>query len=180
MPYLFRVCRFDMDHEAYIKFVLENHQDLNLPYPFHVMLSFAGSPLVLGKAMLVIDEESYELVGAAGFVFGTGANDHQDRNVCQAELAFLLPKHRGKPLFVRGLQTLLDCVAEDNPDVEWFQFWLPGDQAELTKLCSKLSSLPGASLQTVNGMSLYRIPFGELAAYARSLLRGSAKVANGS
>jgi len=166
-----------MDHEAYIKFVLEHHRDLNLPYPFHVKLSFAGSPLVLGKAMLVIDEESYELVGAAGFVFGTGANDHQDRDVCQAELAFLLPKHRGTPLFVRGLQALLDAAREANPDVEWFQFWIPGDRAELTSLFSKLAELPGAGVETANGLTLFRIPFGELAAYVRSFARKSASPA---
>ncbi|OXS57287.1 hypothetical protein B1A99_17515 [Cohnella sp. CIP 111063] len=177
MPYLFRVCRFDMDHEAYIKFVLDNHRDLNLPYPFHIKLSFAGSPLLMGKAMLVIDEESYELVGAAGFVFGTGANDHQDRDVCQAELAFLLPQHRGTPLFVRALQALLDVAREANPDVEWFQFWVPGDRTELIKLCSKLASLPGASLQAANGTSLVRIPFEELAAYVRSFARKSASPA---
>ncbi|WP_372635913.1 hypothetical protein [Cohnella sp.] len=166
-----------MDHEAYIKFVLKHHRDLNLPYPFQVKLSFAGSPLLLGKAMLVIDEESYEMVGAAGVVFGTGANDHQDRDVCQAELAFLLPKHRGTPLFVQGLQALLDVAREANPDVEWFQFWVPGGPAELAKLYSKLASLPGASLQAANGTSLVRIPFGELLAYVRSLARKSASTA---
>ncbi|RED60668.1 hypothetical protein DFP98_12981 [Cohnella phaseoli] len=176
MPYLFRVCEFDMDHEAYIKFILSNHQALNLPYPFHVKLSFAGSPLVLGKAMLVIEEESYELVGAAGFVFGTGANDHQDRHVCQAELAFVLPEHRKIGLFVQGLRALLDAAKEGNPEVEWFQFWCPGDREKLPKLFIKLLSLPGADSQTANGMTLLRLPFAELAAYVRTLRFGSAKV----
>ncbi|MFC4597750.1 hypothetical protein [Cohnella hongkongensis] len=154
-----------------MKFVLENHRDLNLPYPFHVKLSFAGSPLLLGKAMLVIDEESYEMVGAAGFVFGTGANDHQDRSVCQAELAFLHPKHRGTPLFVRGLQALLDAAREDNPEVEWFQFWAPCEQKELTGLFAKFAELPEASSETVNGVTRYRIPFEPLSAYARQYRR---------
>ncbi|QMV39771.1 hypothetical protein [Cohnella cholangitidis] len=158
-----------MDHEAYMKFVLENHEGLNLPYPFAVKLSFAGSPLVLGKAMLVISEEAYELVGAAGFVFGTGTHDHEDRDVCQAEVAFLLPEYRGTTLFIRGLLALIDLAAEENPDVEWFQFWAPNDRPELTKLFSKFAALPGACLQTVNEVTLYRIPFAQLAAYARSL-----------
>jgi len=155
-----------MDHEGYIKFILENHADLNLPYPFPVKLSFVCSPLVLGKAMLAIDEETYELVGAAGFVFGTGANDHQDRNVCQAEIAFLLPEYRRTSLFVRGLQALIQVAREENPGVEVFQFWAPGEPAELTRLFSKFASLPGASLETVNGMTLYRVPFEGLEAYA--------------
>lgn len=170
MPYLFRECRFDMDHEAYVKFVLENHERLNLPYPLPVKLSFACSPLVFGKAMLVISEETYALVGAAGFVIGTGANDHEDRDVCQAELAFLLPEYRRTSLFVRGLQALIELAKESNPDLEWFQFWAPpGDQGESTKLFSKFAALPGAYLQIVNGVTLYRIPFGELEAYARRL-----------
>ncbi len=72
MEFMFRPCELEMDDELYIQFLLEHHNNLNLPYEFAVKLSFLSSPLIAGKAMLILREEPYEVVGAAGFVFGTG------------------------------------------------------------------------------------------------------------
>jgi hypothetical protein len=169
MPFLFRRCELEMDHEAYMDFLLRHHSELNLPYPFAMKLSFISSPLVLGKAMLIFSEELYQVVGAAGFVYGTGQGDYKDRHICQVEAAFILKEHRRTALFVQALQALLDAMKAGNPDVQQLQFWAAADQEELKRLFAKLSSLPGSTKSIVNSMALYTVSFHELEAYCRRL-----------
>src|SRR6478752_5186562 len=103
MSFEFRVSEFEMDHEAYMDFLLRHHDELNLPYTFSMKLSFISSPLFLGKAMLIISEESYDMVGAAGFGYGTGPGDYEDQHICQIEVAFIEKELRSTSLFIQGL-----------------------------------------------------------------------------
>ncbi|WP_409343597.1 hypothetical protein [Paenibacillus sp. MBLB4367] len=167
MFFEFRPCTLEMDYDAYIKFLLRHHDELNLPYKFAMKLSFLGSPLLLGKAVLAISEEPYEIVGAAGFVYGTGANDYEDTHICQVEVAFIRKEYRRTSLFIRGLRALLDEMKAGNPDVEKIQFWTSAsaDKEELGTLLSKISALPGSTKSIVNRLSFYTISFHELESY---------------
>jgi hypothetical protein len=160
-----------MDYEAYARFVLQHHAELNLSYPFAMKLSFLASPLVLGKAMLVFSEETYEPVGALGAVYGTGANEYEDRQVCQLEVAYMKREHRRPGLFIQSLTRLLAAVQADNPDVERVQFWISAEHAGKDKLYSRFAALPGATVSAVNEHMLYAVAYRELAAYCRSFTR---------
>ncbi|MBD2865377.1 hypothetical protein [Paenibacillus oceani] len=168
MSFEFRPCNMEMDHEAYIRFLLQHHAELNLPYPFAMKLSFISSPLMFGKGMLVIDEEPYELAAAAGFVYGTGANEYKDRHICQVEVAFIRSEYRRTSLFIRGLQALVAEMRAGNPDVVQVQFWTSADQGESDKLFSKLCALPGSMKSLVNDLTFYTVPFRELEALCHS------------
>lgn len=165
MLFQFRPCNFEMDYETYIRFLLQHHDELNLPYPFAVKLSFIGSPLLFGKAMLIFSEEPYDVVGAAGFVYGTGPNQYEDRHICQVEVAFLLREYRCTSLFMQGLHALVGEMKAGNPDVEMVQFWTSENQAGLEKLFSKFHALPGSNRFTVNNLVCHQISFHELEAY---------------
>ncbi|NOU93738.1 hypothetical protein GC093_10960 [Paenibacillus sp. LMG 31456] len=167
MSYQFRLCNFEMDYEGYIKFLLEHHDELNLLYPFAVKLSFISSPLIFGKAMLIFSEDPYQIVGASGFVYGTGPNNYEDRHICQVEVAFLQREYRCKPLFIKGLKVLIAEMKAGNPDVETVQFWASDGQMELEGLFSKFNSLPGSNRFTVNNLVCYQISFRELETYCR-------------
>ncbi|GAA3407005.1 hypothetical protein ACFFNY_00005 [Paenibacillus hodogayensis] len=167
MTYLFRSCELEMDYEAYVRFLLQHHDELNLPYSFSLKMSFFSSPLFLGRALLVYTEEPYEIVGAAGFVYGTGANDYEDRHICQVEIAFLRKGYRRTSLFLRGLQTLLALAKEGNPEVERIQFWLAADQQGLKRLLTKFAALPGSTSSVVNNLTLHSVSIRELEAYCR-------------
>lgn len=169
MLFEFRTCEFEMDHEAYMRFLLEHNSELNLPYKFNMKLSFTASPLFLGKTMLVFSEEPYEIVGAAGFVYGTGANGHEDRHVCQVEVAFIRDDYRRTRLFAQSLRELVELIRRDNPEVDTFQFWIPAADASLQRLAAKLGALPGATLSPVNEMTLCKVPFIELESYSRRI-----------
>lgn len=162
MPFQFRPCTVEMDHQAYIRFLLQHHAGLNLPYPFAMKLSFISSPLLFGKGMLLFDVEPYEIAAAAGFVYGTGANEYEDRHICQVEVAFIRSEYRRTSLFIRGLQALVDEMKVGNPDVRQVQFWASADQGESEKLLSKFAALPGSTKSLVNGLSFYTVPFCEL------------------
>jgi hypothetical protein len=155
----------EMDHKAYMHFLLQHHDGLNLPYPFAMKLSFMSSPLLFGKAILVIDEEPYEIAAAAGFVYGTGANEYQDRHICQVEVAFIRKEYRRTSLFIRGLHALAAEMKAGNPDVEQVQFWAPAGQENLEKLLSKLVALPGSTRSIVNDLAFYTVPFREVESY---------------
>ncbi|WP_438447014.1 hypothetical protein [Gorillibacterium sp. sgz5001074] len=169
MNVLFRACRLEMDYEAYMDFLLRHAGELNLPYPFAMKLSFLASPLILGQAMLIFTEEPYEIVGAAGFVYGTGPGEYQDRHLCQIEIAYLRPEHRSTTLFARGLQELTALMRAGNPEVRQVQFWAPEDRKELGSLFAKLTALPGSSKSVSGPLALYSVLFDELAAYCREL-----------
>lgn len=169
MYFEFRSCKLELDYETYVKFLLQHHDELNLPYSFAVKLSFISSPLIFGKAMLILNEEPYEIAGAAGFVYGTGTNQYEDRHVCQLEVAFLQQGYRRTSLFAQGLQALVNEMKAGNPDVEQVQFWTPLSNGELEKLFSKFSSLPGSTRSIINGLAFYTVPFRELESYSARL-----------
>ncbi|MBJ6360349.1 hypothetical protein JFN88_03305 [Paenibacillus sp. MAHUQ-46] len=154
-----------MDFESYVQFLLEHHRELNLPYPFAVKLSFVSSPLVAGKAMLIFSEEPYEIVGAAGFVIGTGANQYEDKHVCQIETVFIRQEYRVASLFWQSMRALVELMKQENPAVRQVQFWASADHKEQESLFRKFASLPGASRTVVEGLALYQVPYSELEAY---------------
>ncbi|WP_135553669.1 hypothetical protein [Paenibacillus cymbidii] len=168
MPFVFRAVEFEMDHEAYIDFLLRHHDELNLPYPFAMKLSFISSPLFLGQAMLAINEESYELVGAAGFGYGTGPGNYEDKHICQIEVAFIEREWRRSPLFAHGLRALVEAIRAGNPEVSQVQFWIAAADAA-GRLFAKFLALPGASQTFVNQLALVTVPFHELERYCLRL-----------
>ncbi|TDF97059.1 hypothetical protein [Paenibacillus piri] len=162
-----------MDHEAYMDFLLRHHDELNLPYPFAMKLSFISSPLFLGKAMLVISEESYQMVGAAGFGYGTGPGDYEDRHICQIEVAFVEEGLRRTSLFVKGLHALVNAIKAGNPDVRQVQFWASAAEERLERLFARFLALPGSTKSIVNNLALFTVPFHELEAYCNRLRRST-------
>ena len=165
MSYEFRICDLEMDHKSYVKFLLSHHDELNLPYPFAMKLSFLSSPLLFGKAMYIIHDDPYEIVGVAGFVYGTGANEYRDRELCQIEVAFLKKEYRTPLLFIQGLQYFISKVKEGNPDVKTVQFWVAEEDLYLKRLISKFLALPGSNKAIVNNLALYTIVFEEFEQY---------------
>jgi hypothetical protein len=166
----FRTCEFEMDSEAYIRFLIQHHEELQLPYAFAMKLSFISSPLFLGRAMLILNEEPYRVIGAAGFVYGTSANDYVDRHICQIETTFLEPSYRHPRLFVRALFALLKLMQSGDPEVETVQFWAPSKAGSLSKLLGKFTSLPGAEQSENENLTFYKLPYPELLAFTQRIL----------
>lgn len=170
MEIRFRPCVFERDHKAYVKFLIQHYDQLQLPYSFAMLLSFISSPLMYGKAMIAVDKELDEIVGAAGFVYGTGIHDYADRHVCQLEVVFLLEAYRGTALFSRFLQAIAEMMKAGEPDVRFVQFWARAKQERQQRLFSKFLALPGATSQTMaNGLTQYVAPFHPFEAYCLRL-----------
>lgn len=165
MAYEIRSCEFELDFELYIQFLLQNHDKLNLPYPFGMKLSFLSSPLILGNAMLIYQEETHEIIGAAGFVYGTSANEYEDRSICQVEIAFIRNEYRRTAVFARSMQFLVNLMKAGNPEVEQVQFWTVTGHDELDKLLSRFNALPGSSQSSGDNLTFYTMPYRELETY---------------
>jgi hypothetical protein len=167
MSYLLRPCRSELDYEGYIKLLLQHHAELNLPYPFAVKLSFISSPLVFGRALLILNEDTYEIIGAAGFVYGTGPNQYEDRHICQIEVAFLKEKYRHSFLFAQGLTALVQEMKAGNPEVERVQLWVREDDEGMGRLTAKISGFPGSSRSVVNQLVCHQFPYQAIEAYCQ-------------
>lgn len=154
-----------MDHDAYVSFLIQHHDELRLPYSFATKLTFVCSPLLFGKAMIVLDEDAYEIAGVVGYVYGTGADDYEDMRICQIEVAFIQQEYRGATLFMKGLKALIDVIQVDNPAVQQVQFWTPADQMDLDRLFSHFMALPDATKSIVNDRAFYTLPFESLEMY---------------
>jgi hypothetical protein len=169
MAFDYRIIELEMDSESYMAFLLEHQNELNLPYSFAMKLSFIASPLVLGKALIVFNDEPYEIIGAAGFVYGTGAHDYEDQHICQVEVAFIQKAYRSTFVFAQGLRELVQAIKADNEAVQQVQFWTSVDQPELDRLLGRFTLLPHAKKTIVNNMAFYTIPFDELESYCNRL-----------
>ncbi|MCI3918857.1 hypothetical protein MO973_01250 [Paenibacillus sp. TRM 82003] len=157
-----------MDFKAYTHYLIERHSDLQLPYSFPMKLSFISSPLMYGKAMLVVDEDEYVPVGAAGFVFGTGADGYVNREVIQLEVLYVEKEYRRGRLLLRFLQALVDNMKAEEPNVRHVQFWAAAREPEQIRLFAKILALPGSRSHTAeNGLTLYQADYSELEAYFR-------------
>ncbi|MEK8127617.1 hypothetical protein WMW72_06770 [Paenibacillus filicis] len=162
MTYECRPCELEIDFTSYVQFLIAHHAELNLPYSFAQKLSFVSSPLMFGKGLLIYEEELYRIVGAAGFVYGTGSHEYENRDVCQVETVFIENDHRHPFLFVRAMQELVRLMKAGNPDVRQVQFWTSADAGELDGLLAKFTALPGAARSEVQALAYYQIPFHEL------------------
>ncbi|MEK3883308.1 hypothetical protein [Paenibacillus sp. PL2-23] len=169
MHYIHRPCELEMDHSAYMKFLLSNYDQLRSPYSFPMTLSFIASPLILGQAWLIFSEEEYECVGAFSVVFGTGERNYEDREICQLSVAYLQPEVRRTPLFARTMHLLLQRLEHLNPEIKELHVWTARNSDE-QRLLTKLSRLDGATRRATDGdLELYALPFHSLKMYSQSL-----------
>jgi hypothetical protein len=155
-----------MDHDAYVKFLVKHQGELNLPYPFAVKFSFISSPLLFGKGLLLFSEDPYRIVGAFGFVYGTGAGEYEDRHICQVETAFLLPEYRSSSLFAKALLFLVKEIKAGNPDVETLQFWAAADCGGLEGIISRMRHIPSSKRLPVNDLVCHQVPFRDVRLFA--------------
>ncbi|CAG7644306.1 hypothetical protein ACFQI7_09565 [Paenibacillus allorhizosphaerae] len=162
MSLQFSVCNYRAMFDHYLTLLLEHHGELNLPYDFATKLCLIASPLMHGKVIVCVDEEEHRLEGAIGCVYGTGANDFTDQDVCQIEVAFLREPFRSTPLFMRGLKFLTAFVSEDNAAVRQIQFWGPGGHSGLRRLFSKI---PDMQRTEVGKLDFYKIELTALKQY---------------
>ncbi|MFC3803330.1 hypothetical protein [Cohnella sp. GCM10012308] len=167
---IFRHCELEMDHASYLRYLISRHGSLELPYSFATKLSFLASPLVLGKAMLIHCEDTYENVGAFGFAYGTGPGGYEDRENCQLEVFYIEEKRRTPDLMLAAASELMDDIREGHADVRYVQFWVPSSpEADRGRLLRRISSLPGASITDNGALALYKLPLDELERWIRGL-----------
>ncbi|MFD2334393.1 hypothetical protein ACFSR7_34560 [Cohnella sp. GCM10020058] len=167
---IFRRCELEMDHASYLRYLISSHASLHLPYSFATKLSFLASPLVLGRAMLIHCEDTYENVGAFGFAYGTGPGEYEDRENCQLEVFYMEAKRRTPDVLLAAASQLVDDIREGYAEVRYIQFWVPSSSDTREGwLLRRIASLPEAS-RTVNGMlALYKLPLDELERWVRGL-----------
>jgi len=166
MGYYFSICVMESYQEKYVTFLLKHYEQLRLPYPFPVTLSFIASPLFMTKeAILCMDEETDEMVGALGLIFGTGENQYQDRHIVQIQVVYIVEEHRRTRLFLELLQYLTQYITYVDEGVTELRFWTPKDEG-LRRLFGKLAERT-ASRDTAFGMiDEYRGTFADWHAYA--------------
>ena len=158
-------CATEMYAQKYIEFLIEHYKQLKLPYPFPVLLGFVASPVTLGGETFLIYNDDYEVVGAFGYISGTGENEYEDKHVIQIQAALILEEYRKTSLFLKGLQYLTQYIAQLNQTVKEVRFWTPA-QDELRRLLAKLT-LDRNTHETVFGqLDEYRVSFSALQAYA--------------
>lgn len=169
--YVVRPCNLEMDFDAYAKFMLAHAEDLNLPYSYGIKLSFFSSPLINGKALLILDEETNALLGALGGVFGTGEHNYEDREICQIEIVYVLEGYRGTRVFLRMLQDGLQLLREENPELQQIQFWIPAAERRLDRMAAKFGGTRVAEENEGgdgSGLVFYKIDYGKVDEYLKA------------
>ena len=150
MSYYFARCSTVMHEQKYVEFLLEHYQDLNLPYSFPISLSFIASPLLMedekGECFLCFSDQ-HEVIGALGYIYGTGENQYQDTHLIQIQIVYFREEYRKTTLFLHTLQFLIQYIAQLDREVKEFRFWTPANddlQRLFTKIADKINSLETA------------------------------------
>lgn len=141
--------------EDYFLFLMRHYEELGLPYDFEMTFSFIGNPLLAGNAIIVRESNTQAIVGAIGFVFGTGQDQFEDQTICQVETIYIDPEWRRKSLFLTLLYTFVSYLQRNHPQVQRIQFWSAADRHDLHRLFSKFSTL----------MKVNDKPFGKIGFY---------------
>ncbi|WP_400164408.1 hypothetical protein ACAF76_000515 [Brevibacillus sp. TJ4] len=161
----FSVCSTESYQQKYIVFLLENYEQLRLPYPFSVSLSFLASPILLEREAILALNEEEEPVAAFSYIYGTGENNYQDKDIVQVQIAFISEPYRNTRLFLRGLQFLIEYIESLDEPVKEFRFWAPADD-DCRTLFGKMATL-SSSVDTVFGrIDEYRSSFAAWKDYA--------------
>lgn len=164
MSFYFSVCSTYNYHSKYIDFLLEHYTDLQLPYPFAATLGYIASPLLMGNEAVLAFNDEDQVVGAFGYIHGTGEKDYRDVQIIQIQSVYITKAYRGTGLFVQGLQFLLEHVSMQPTAVEELRFWAP-NQPDSHKLFSKFATLVAGRHSESVPVSEYRLSPEELRTY---------------
>lgn len=165
MNYYFAVCSTERYHQKYLEFLLEHYTQLNLPYSFPVSLSFIGSPVLLERQSFLCFNEEYEVIGALGYIHGTGENQYQDDHIVQIQTVFFVEEHRKTDMFIKGLQYLTQYIAQLNREVTELRFWTPTDDY-LRRLFVKIAERTNSLNTSFGPIDEYRALFPAWHTYA--------------
>ncbi|OBZ11102.1 hypothetical protein [Bacillus sp. FJAT-26390] len=165
MNYHFSVCATANYQEKYIEFLLLNYEHLKLGYSFPVSLSYLSSPIFMEReAILVLDDEQ-NVIGAVGYIHGTGEQHYEDIHIVQIQVLFLLEKYRRSRLFLHVLQFLAQHLAQlKEPPLE-LRFWAT-DRTGLEKIIARFAMKMSATHTDYGINTQYQADFKSFYAFA--------------
>ncbi|MFF2483840.1 hypothetical protein [Paenibacillus sp. NPDC058071] len=164
MDYYFAVCATDVYMRKYMDFLLENYTKLKLPYSFPVAFSYLASPVLLGRESFLCFNEEDEVVGAFGYIHGTGERNYEDMHVIQLQVAYMKEEHRCTRLFLEGLRYLSEFLEERDEGVKEIRFWT-GEDVYSNRLFSKFARQT-ARVESERGiLCSYLVPVSDLREY---------------
>ncbi|GMK48783.1 hypothetical protein PghCCS26_59130 [Paenibacillus glycanilyticus] len=138
----FSVCATEACQRKYMDFLLANYEDLRLPYPFLVAFGFIASPILMGQECVLCLDGEGEVIGAFGYIHGTGEGNYEDRHVVQLQVALLSESYRCTRFFLEGLQMLARHLNELNGAVNELVFWTGMDDYAI-RLFNKFAERTG-------------------------------------
>ncbi|WP_068775879.1 hypothetical protein [Paenibacillus sp. FJAT-26967] len=159
------VCSTEAYQEKYLTFLLDHYSELNLPYSFPMTLTFLASPILVKEEAFLCFNDEDEVVGAFGYIFGTGENNYEDSNVVQIQTMFIKEPYRTSRLFLETMQYVMQYMAQLNRKVTEICFWTPV-RDDLHTLLNKLFKQTAAQDTIYGRLEQYRASFSELYEYA--------------
>jgi hypothetical protein len=121
----------------------------------------------MGKDAILAFNQDDKLVGAIGYILGTGEQEYADTDVIQIQTIFIEPSYRGTRLFLRGLQFFMERLQEHDTAVTELRFWTPALD-ELRSLLGKFAEPAVVATQAEFGaLDEYRIPYTDLLVFAK-------------
>ncbi len=123
LSYYFEICATETYQAKYLDYLLGHYADLGLPYPFTVALSYIASPVLIGNEAILAFNADDELVGAVGYIHGTGDHDYADTEIVQIQIVYIDETCRCTRLFLRGLQFLAQHLRDLDQHVAEIRFW---------------------------------------------------------
>jgi len=170
MSYYFSICSSEMYQQKYMELLLEHYEQLRLPYPFPVALSYIASPVLMRYESFLCFNEEGEVIGAFGCIFGTGEKEYEDTDIVQIQVVCFAEPYRGTLLFAKALSFFTEYLEQLDHEVTELRFWAPADD-DLKKLFAKISRRTATANTEQGALDEYRCTYSEWTSQAAKARR---------
>lgn len=136
----YKVCTSDEDYAQASLFLIKHRRDLHPSFLVIDMVELIYSYITEGN-LIVVTEEEGQVVGMAGYYYGTPELDYSDKHeVVFVDQAIITRSRRSTRVFLRGFQYLANQITQDHPEVHEFRFAALSDNTYLQRLYSKFAA----------------------------------------
>lgn len=162
------ILREEVELEKCVDFVLRHRRDFYPAYNLGLILKFLSEAMHHGELVAGLNEKG-EIVGIAGYVYGTPEKKFIDKHRVQFELVCITQAYRKTGLFFQGLRQVVANLTQAETDVREIEFYAPANHPYLRKLFSKFATLT-STIQTKFGLEdLFLVTIENLTRYCDRL-----------
>ncbi|QMV39770.1 hypothetical protein [Cohnella cholangitidis] len=154
MAIRFGRCTDDNDYARVALFMVERRRDLHPSLCTIDMVTMLYAYMTEGQ-LHYSEDENGRIVGAGAYYLGTPEEEFRDRSFALLDVTIVDKARRGTRLFLKGLQYMINHIADSHPEIETVRLCALSDNTYLCKLYAKFARFEGTKDGKVGQESVF-------------------------